>query len=339
MLTEKFTTFIGLPQGDPLSPVLFSLFTYDLPACLPHLGPILHGIGIPYIMYADDLAIIAESPEELQAAINALVLYCNVNGLTINARKSQCMMFYKGRPPKCTFNINNTPLELVTNFVYLGFTFTTQLSFSKHLNTVTTKANSRCGILMARLPLKELPLELVLRVFDCYVLPIFRYGLPLWIGSCSEATRRAANSTFTKFIKSYLGIPYHSNNAITHFITQTSPLLDRLECMAPMCLGGLGFPTSLNGYNLSFLNSTIKQKEYDPIPHIPHYFWRSKMFEKLPLSFRNRKTLCREIFDLNHCEICAVEEFHAKVGDGCLCLGCGEQMSQYHQYFCDMFVQ
>ena len=65
MLTKKFKTLIGLPQGDPLSAVLFSLFVFDLPNCLPHPGPALHGILIPYIMFADDLAILAESPQEL----------------------------------------------------------------------------------------------------------------------------------------------------------------------------------------------------------------------------------------------------------------------------------
>ena len=36
---------------------------------------------INYLMFADDLAIIAETPGELQSAITALEKYCFANGL------------------------------------------------------------------------------------------------------------------------------------------------------------------------------------------------------------------------------------------------------------------
>jgi len=167
-LSEHFVTKIGLPQGDPLSPILFSLFTHDLLACFPHLGPLFHGIYISYIMFADDLCIIAESADELQTAINSLANYCSQNGLRINASKTKCMAFYRGRPPTCSFTLENMPLESVNEFTYLGFQFTTQLSFSAHLLNITTKANSRCATLMTRLPIKDLPLNLALQLFNCY---------------------------------------------------------------------------------------------------------------------------------------------------------------------------
>ena len=132
---------IGLPQGDPLSAVLFCLFVYDLPMCFTHLGPIINGICVAYIMYADDLAIVCESVEELQGAIDNLSEYCVKNGLKINADKTKCMAFFKGRPPQCSFMLDGRSLEVVNEFVYLGFTFTTQLSFSKHLQSIVTKAN------------------------------------------------------------------------------------------------------------------------------------------------------------------------------------------------------
>ena len=104
-----------------------------------------------YIMFADYLCIIAESADELQTAINSLANYCSQNGLRINASKTKCMVFYCGRPPTCSFTLENTPLESVNEFTYLGFQFTTQLSFSAHLLNITTKANSRC-LCFASLP-------------------------------------------------------------------------------------------------------------------------------------------------------------------------------------------
>jgi len=188
-------------------------------------------------MFADDLCIIAESADELQTAINSLANYCSQNGLRINASKTKCMAFYRGRPPTCSFTLENMPLESVNEFTYLGFQFTTQLSFSAHLLNITTKANSRCGTLMTRLPIKDLPLNLALQLFNCYALPLFRYGVAFWIGSCSPSSQQTANACFTKFLKTYLGVPYHANNAITHFLTNTCPLSNTLKNWLHTALG------------------------------------------------------------------------------------------------------
>ena len=183
------------------------------------------------------------------------------------------MAFYRGRPPSCSFVLGGVKLENTNVFTYLGFELTTQLSFSKHLNTITTKANSRCGSLMSRLPLRNMPIDLVMKVYNCFVLPIFQYGLPLYLSSCSSASRKAANASFTKFLKAYLGIPFHSNNAITHYITSTHPLLDTLEHLAPHSLASLVFPPEINGHQLSFIKAQNQPQSYDPIPIIPSYFW------------------------------------------------------------------
>jgi len=158
-------------------------------------------------MFADDLAIVADSAKELQQAIDALHKYCVENGLKINNSKTKCMVFHRGRLPQCSFTLNSVALEIVNNFSYLGFLFSSQLSFSAHLNNVTAKANSRCGTLMSRLPLRDLPLDLVLEVFRCYVLPIYTYGMHMYMESCSTNSLSAADACFTKFLKRYLNSP------------------------------------------------------------------------------------------------------------------------------------
>ena len=335
-LTAKFKTVIGLPQGDPLSPVLFSLFIHDLPNCFPHLGSFFHGLYISYIMFADDLCVIAESAVDLQSALNSLQQYCDRNSLRINVTKTKCMIFCRGQKPMASFSIGNTKLDVTNEFTYLGFNFTTQLSFSNHLNSVTAKANSRCGILNARLPIKNLPLHLVLQIYSCYVLPLFRYGLPLFLSSCSQSAQQKANSSFTKFLKSYLGIPFHSNNAITHFLTNTNPLMHTLEILAPHCIKSLSFPPELNNYKISFLSSTSQNSPYNPIPLIPSFFWHSRTFHTLPTTYFYRKRLCLEIYDHDHSLLCKNEKFHLFDPQNCICLGCQKTMSHYHKYDCNM---
>jgi len=138
-LAQAFSTKIALPQGDPISPVLFGLFVHDLPHCFSHIGPIIHGIHCAYLMFADDLAIICETETELQCALNSLSQYCRQNGLKINTNKSKCLVFHRGRLPDCSFFLDNNALEIVNNFCYLGFTFSTQLSFTSHLQELVAK--------------------------------------------------------------------------------------------------------------------------------------------------------------------------------------------------------
>ena len=140
-LSAPFSSDKGVPQGDPSSPLLFNLFVSDLPDSLAHTPPSLNNTEIPYIQYADDLVLLADSPDDLQIAIDSLNLYCQENHLKINSEKTKCLIFHKGRLPKLSFLLQNSELEIVSEFKYLGFTFTPQLSFSKHISTITKKSS------------------------------------------------------------------------------------------------------------------------------------------------------------------------------------------------------
>ena len=189
---------------------------------------------------------------------------------------------------------------------------------------------------MTRLPLRDLPLHLVLRVYDCYILPLFKYGLSLWVTSCSSSSKESANSSFTKYLKTYLGLPYHANNAITHFLTNTCPLLSTLENITPHNLCTLSFPPELHGYKLSiFDENLLSHTPYNPIPLIPSFFWRSRTLFTIPSSYHIRKQICREILDTDHSIYCRTKNFHKIDYENCVCLGCGNKMTNYHAYFCD----
>ena len=73
------TPAMGLRQGCPLSATLFGLFIdslhHHLESTVPLAGIGLCGMRLRELVYADDICLLATSPAELQALIDALAIY------------------------------------------------------------------------------------------------------------------------------------------------------------------------------------------------------------------------------------------------------------------------
>ena len=124
---------VGLKQGDICSPILYSMFIEDLEIYLHdsyNKGLTIDDISIILLMYADDTAILSETPEGLQAILDKLYEYCNKWGLKLNTTK---MVFRKrGRLRQHEqWSYNDERLEIVDNFNYLGTVLVTMGSFRR----------------------------------------------------------------------------------------------------------------------------------------------------------------------------------------------------------------
>ena len=277
----------------------------------------------------------SESATDFKQGLDSLLQYCSANGIEINISKTKIQVFHCGHLPHHEFSLNGREIEIVNNFSYLGFTFSVQLSFSEHARIVNAKARSKCGLLFTRHPLQQLPLNIVLELFDVFVLPVYSYGLPLWLTNCANSSLLSINATLTKFLKRYLQIPSFSNNAIVHFITSTIPLSEKLKNLAPNIIGSLSFPSSLHGHKLSFLSGSSPATRRPPWEDIPSAFWLSRTFYALPVSQKARRRLCRELFDLDHFQLCQTNTFHPSPSPNCLCANCGNHAHMYHARFCN----
>ena len=97
--SDYFSYAVGLRQGEVMSPILFSLFVEDLELFLQDStlsGLNINDITLILLLFADDMAIVGKSPEELQNHLNNLYLYCNSWGLNVNTSKTKIMVFRKG---------------------------------------------------------------------------------------------------------------------------------------------------------------------------------------------------------------------------------------------------
>ena len=97
-------------QGENLALILFSLFLNDLNeflshgfSGLEHVTSLVHQtldtqevevyMKLYMLLYADDTVILAESADELQAALNAMFLYCKTWNLAVNPTKTKVVLF------------------------------------------------------------------------------------------------------------------------------------------------------------------------------------------------------------------------------------------------------
>ena len=170
VLTDKISQTLGVPQGDKLSPILFSLFIADLSALLESTGCFI-------IFYADDLAIASSSIESLQHALDKLESYCALNLMTVNISKTKVMKFRRGGTLSNSDRVRykNQTLEFVSKFKYLGLVLSTTLSPSPHLKNLSQNARASSGSLLKKMNLTNTSSPSAQRLYSSVICPSGMY--------------------------------------------------------------------------------------------------------------------------------------------------------------------
>jgi hypothetical protein len=134
------------------------------------------------ILYADDTVLMSESADGLQLALDNLQLYCNEWKLKINGEKTKVVVFCKRKPrrPQWNFILNDTQLDIVDKFSYLGVVFSYNGSFVKCKETVVAKATRAMWCLIKKCRKLSLPPSIQMQLFDQTVVPVLLYGCELW---------------------------------------------------------------------------------------------------------------------------------------------------------------
>jgi len=190
-LSSFFPYDIGVRQGCILSPIIFNLFINELHAIIHKNVGDLSGIKVAdlvifVLLYADDVVLVADSPDDLSILLRSLEEFCASSSMSVNVKKTKVVIFFQSRAvlPPPLFVFDHKPLEVVREYKYLGCFFDEKLSFSHHVDVAISRAEKASFSLFQRLlQLKNMKMSMKLRLYQALVLSVLLYNVEVW-GPC-----------------------------------------------------------------------------------------------------------------------------------------------------------
>jgi hypothetical protein len=183
-LTKPFSPGIGVRQGDVLSPNIFKIFLNDLSTLLEEdqaNSVSLSNKHIGALLYADDLVLISDNQNSLQVKLNLLNNYCRDWCLDININKTKIIIFNKrGHLITEKFSVDNTDIECVKHYKYLGIILSSSGSFKEAKSYLYKKALKSAFKIYKDIKHTDPPIRTLLHLFDHLVKPIVTYGSEIW---------------------------------------------------------------------------------------------------------------------------------------------------------------
>ena len=215
-LSEPKDIQTGVPQGSPLSPLLFSLFINDIGKCLEKYD-------IYFALFADDLTIWKNHKElsviqtELQKATNAVNNFFKKSGLTINIRKCEYSIFtLKDCNARIKLKIGQVPIEYNKNPKILGIYFDTKLKFTFHFDEIKKQLASKVNLLrILSYKSNSINPQKLLTIYKSLILSKIQYSmLPFMVAS--RKIKNEIQVIQNKCLKTLLNAPLQTNTKLLH---------------------------------------------------------------------------------------------------------------------------
>ena len=235
--SEFFISLVGVRQGENLSPILFSLFVNDLEDYLTvnnndylsfNNDLCNNLLKILVLLYADDTIILANTAQGLQKSLNDLGEYCKKWNLTVNSSKTKITIFGNRKAKSNTYKFlyNNSNLEIVETFRYLGIVFNFNGKFTMCKKSLKAQAMKAMFSLLNKCRRLELPIDMQLELFDKTIVPILLYGCEIWGTDYCQLIE----SVHLRFCKHILGLKKSTPNCMVYGELGRFPLEIIVKC-------------------------------------------------------------------------------------------------------------
>src|SRR5437867_8778876 len=151
VVTPWMSVTQGVPQGSGLSPLLFNIYVRNLPTSCP--SSVIH--------FADDVTA-SEAHKDvkvvvhgLAAAYDGIKLFCNDRGLTLNASKTQLIIFKtpsKKLPDDVELLLEGHSIKPLSDVKLLGFILDQHFTWGEHIDKIVKRCNGLVGAMAKATP-------------------------------------------------------------------------------------------------------------------------------------------------------------------------------------------
>lgn len=210
--TSLRTINSGVPQGSVLGPILYVLYTADLPLSL----------DITTATFADDTALLAvhEDPVTasriLQNYLNTFEEWSQKWRIKVNEDKSAHVTFSLNIPNCPPVSLNNKIIPQVNEVKYLGMHLDRRLTWKTHIWSKRLHLNLKFNKLSWLLASKShLSIKNKLLVYKVILKPVWTYGIQLW-GSASNSNVEILQRFQSKILRRILNAPWYVSNRTIH---------------------------------------------------------------------------------------------------------------------------
>jgi hypothetical protein len=174
--SHLFRATSGVPQGSHIGPLLFTIFVNDVIDCFEFAKCLL---------FADDMKIFATVANvfdcnKLQNDLNRLSNWSTSNKLLLNVSKCKVLSFFRTRSPILQqYFLYDEAVNRIEYVTDLGVIFSSDLTFTKHINSIITRAFTMLGFIKRNCNDFCDPLTLKI-LYSAFVRSVLEYASPVW---------------------------------------------------------------------------------------------------------------------------------------------------------------